>query len=120
MPVSHPSQGEHFHLRTLPTIKPGARSHKDLYTINRVEYESPSAASLVLGLISNDSDWINFFNQIKDTAIASSLRRTLATIIENSTIINAQAIWDRFRENFTDDCVSHLDTLGSSMNPPIV
>lgn len=65
------------------------------------------------------TEWLNFFNQIKDTATASSLRRTPTTIIRKSTITSAQAIWDRFRENFTDDCMNRLDTLGSSINLPI-
>ncbi|POS83962.1 hypothetical protein EPUL_005887, partial [Erysiphe pulchra] len=34
LPVATPRQGEHFYLRTLLTVKRGARSYRDLYTVN--------------------------------------------------------------------------------------
>ncbi|KHJ34368.1 putative transcriptional factor b3 [Erysiphe necator] len=118
MPVAHPSQGEHFFLRLLLTVKRGARSYRDLYTINGVEHSSPSAACQALGLISDESEWVEFINQIKDTATAHSLRRTLASIIVNSSITSAQSLWDRFKDNFTDDCLHRLSTDREIINPP--
>ena len=108
MPVAHPSQREHFYLRTLLTVKRGGKSYKDLYTVNGVEYDSPSAACIALGLVSDDSEWVTFFNQIKDTATANALRRTLATVIANTAVTCVRNLWDQFKDYFTDDCLHRI------------
>lgn len=118
MPVAHPSQDEHIFLRLLLTVKRGARSYRDLYTINGVEHSSSSAACQALGLIPDESEWVEFVNQIKDTATDYSLRRTLASIIVNSSITSAQSLWDRFKDNFTDDIPHRLLTDIDIINPP--
>ncbi|POS81918.1 hypothetical protein EPUL_004564, partial [Erysiphe pulchra] len=74
LPVATPRQGEHFYLRTLLTVKRGARSYRDLYTVNGMYYELPSAACRAMGLTFDDSEWVSLFNVVKDISSASSLR----------------------------------------------
>ncbi|POS81884.1 hypothetical protein EPUL_005913, partial [Erysiphe pulchra] len=59
IPVAVPTQGEHFYLRQLLTVKARARSYRDLYTINGTTCDCPSAACRALGLTFDDSDWYN-------------------------------------------------------------
>ncbi|POS84654.1 hypothetical protein EPUL_002232 [Erysiphe pulchra] len=114
MPVAVPRQCEHYYLRTLLTVKTGAKSYWDLYTVDSIVYNSPSAACRALGLIFDDSDWIFLFNEVKDTP-AASLRQTFASALAYSTVINPQAIWDQFRVNFTDDCLWRLQNLDGNV-----
>ncbi|POS83297.1 hypothetical protein EPUL_005133, partial [Erysiphe pulchra] len=79
MLVAVPRQGEHYYLRTLLTVKTGAKSYRDLYAVDGIVYDSPSAACRALGLIFDDSDWISLFNEVKDTSTAASLRKTFAS-----------------------------------------
>lgn len=118
MPVAHPSQGEHFYLRLLLTVKRGARSYRDLYTVNGVECVCPSAACRALGLLADEGEWVEFIDQIKDTATGHSLRMTLASIITNSLVTSAQAIWEQFKDYFTDDCLYRLSLNRDIINPP--
>ncbi|KHJ34269.1 putative transcriptional factor b3 [Erysiphe necator] len=119
MPVAHPSQGEHFYLRLL-TVKRGARSYRDLYTVNGIECVCSSAACRALGLLADEGEWVEFIDQIKDTATGHSLRMTLASIITNSLVTSAQAIWDQFKDYFTDDCLHRLSLYRDIINPPPV
>lgn len=68
MPVAVPRQGEHFNLRTLLTIKSGARLYQDIFTVNGNLYESSSATGRALGLVFDDTEWILLFNEVKVSA----------------------------------------------------
>ncbi|POS84070.1 hypothetical protein EPUL_005210, partial [Erysiphe pulchra] len=102
-PVAVPTQGEHFYLRNLLTMKRGATSYRDLYTMNGVSYNCPSAAFRAAGLTFDDSEWISLFDEIKDSSSASSLRQTFASALSHSHINDLQQIWDRFKTVFSDD-----------------
>ncbi|POS81847.1 hypothetical protein EPUL_006717, partial [Erysiphe pulchra] len=118
MPVAVPSQGEHFYLRKLLTVKAGARSYRDLYTIDGTTYDCPSAACRALGLTFDDSDWISLFDEVKDSSPANSLRQTFASALAHSQVIDPQSIWDRFKNFFSDDCARRIENLGDRLNPP--
>ena len=118
MPVAHPTQGEHYFLRTLLTIKKGVRSYRDLYCVDGVQYDCASAACRALGLISDDSEWISYFDEIRSFATASSLRRTFASAISFATVVDPQSVWDRFKDNFTDDCLYRIRTHGHQFHLP--
>ncbi|POS81753.1 hypothetical protein EPUL_005897, partial [Erysiphe pulchra] len=118
LPVATPRQGEHFYLRTLLTVKRGARSYRDLYTVNGIYHEFPSAACRAMGLTFDDSEWVSLFNEVKDTSSASSLRRTFAAAIHHAIVHDPQALWDQFKISFTDDCVWRMSRLGESLNSP--
>ncbi|POS81966.1 hypothetical protein EPUL_006706, partial [Erysiphe pulchra] len=118
MPVAVPRQGEHFYLRTLLTVKRGARSYRDLYTVNGVYCGTASAACRALGLVFDDSDWVSLFEEVKDSSSASSLRQTFAAAIMHSAIISPQDLWDRFKIPFTDDCLWRMRTLGDRVDAP--
>ncbi|POS83272.1 hypothetical protein EPUL_004396 [Erysiphe pulchra] len=118
LPVATPRQGEHFYLRTQLSVKRGARSYRDLYTVNDINYELPSAACRAMGLTFDDSEWVSLFNDVKDTSSASSLRRKFAAAIHDAVVHDPQALWDRFKIPFTDDCVWRMSRLGESLNSP--
>lgn len=110
--------GEHFYLQLLLTVKRGAQLYRELYIVNGIECVSPSAACRALGLLADEREWVEFIGRIKDTATAFSLRMTLASIITNSLVTSAQAIWDQFKDFFTDDCQHRLSLYKDIINPP--
>ncbi|POS86701.1 hypothetical protein EPUL_003475 [Erysiphe pulchra] len=120
LPVAVPRQEEHFYLRTLLTVKRRATSYKDLYTVNGVNYETPSAACRAsgLGLIFDDSEWISLFNEIKDSTSAAYLRNQFGVIVVNSEVLDPQSIWDHFRDAFSDDCLFRISSLGRDLDAP--
>ncbi|KAF5190259.1 Atp-dependent dna helicase, partial [Thalictrum thalictroides] len=118
MPLAVPRQGEHFYFRTLLTVKRGAKSFRDLYTVNGIYHEDPSGACRALGLVFDDSDWESLFEEVKDSSSASSLRQTFAAAIMHSAIVNPQNLWDRFKLSFTDDCLWQIRTLGNRIDAP--
>ncbi|POS82353.1 hypothetical protein EPUL_004411, partial [Erysiphe pulchra] len=118
MPIAVFKKGERFYLRTLLTIKRGAQSFRDLYTVNGITYDVPSAACRALGLTFGDSGWYSLFNEIKDLSTASSLRQTFAVGMAHCIINDPQNVCDHFREAFTDDCLFRIRNLGGHLNPP--
>lgn len=116
-------QAEHFYLRTLLTIKQGARSFRylNLCTMNGVYYQGSSAACQAMGLIFDYSEWFSLFNKVKNTSSASALRQTFAAALHLSALINPQSLWDRFKAAFIDDCLWWIRNLEDSLiSPPIV
>ncbi|POS81872.1 hypothetical protein EPUL_006518, partial [Erysiphe pulchra] len=118
LPVAVPRQGEHFYLQSLLTVKRGARSYRDLYTVNGIQYPTPSAACRAMGLTFDDSEWISLFNEIKDTASAYALRNQFAVILSNSEVLDPQNIWELFKDNFSDDCLHRISRLGDELILP--
>ncbi|POS82161.1 hypothetical protein EPUL_006039, partial [Erysiphe pulchra] len=100
MPVEVPRQGERFYLRTLLTIKRGAQSFRDLYTVNGITYDVPSAACH------------------KRNIIGKFLKTTFAAGLAHCVINVPQNIWDHFREAFIDDCLYRIRNLEGRLNPP--
>ncbi|POS82286.1 hypothetical protein EPUL_003713, partial [Erysiphe pulchra] len=88
----------------------------DLYTVDGVNYETPSATCRALGLIFDDSEWISLFDEIKDSTSAASLRNQFGVILANSEVLDPQGIWDRFREAFSDDCLYRISSLGTDLD----
>ncbi|POS81667.1 hypothetical protein EPUL_005931, partial [Erysiphe pulchra] len=99
-------------------MKRGAKSYRDLYTVNGKYYGCPSATCRALGLCFDDSEWISLFDEIKDTTPATSLRQTFASGLALAVINDPQSLWDRFRVSFTDDCLYRIRNLGDRLNPP--
>ncbi|POS84271.1 hypothetical protein EPUL_003259 [Erysiphe pulchra] len=116
--VAVPRQGENFYLRSLLTVKRGARSYRDLYTVNGIYYATPSAACRAMGLTFDDSEWISLFNEIKDTATVYSLRNQFAVILSNSEVLDPQNIWELFKDHFSDDCLHRISRMGDDLILP--
>ncbi|POS87764.1 hypothetical protein EPUL_003898 [Erysiphe pulchra] len=111
MPVAIPRLGELFYLSSLLTVKRGTTPYEDLYTVDGITYDIPSAACWALGLTYDDSEWITLFNELKDTTPATSLRYQFAVNLANSEILYPRRIWYLFEENFTDDYLHCIQTL---------
>ncbi|KAF5196720.1 Atp-dependent dna helicase, partial [Thalictrum thalictroides] len=120
MPVAIPRQGERFYLRSLLTVKRGATSYEDLYTVNGVRYEVPSAACRAWGLIYDDSEWISLYNEVKNTTSAACLRYQFAVNLADSEILEPQRIWDLYEDNFTDDCLYRIQRMSDTLILPPV
>ncbi|POS82014.1 hypothetical protein EPUL_005181, partial [Erysiphe pulchra] len=111
-----------WHLRnkghTIGRMPRGATSYEDLYTVDGVTYTTPSAACRAWGLTYDDSEWITLYNEVKDTTPAASLRYQFVVNLADSEILDPQRIWDLFQENFTDDCLYRIQTMGDTLLKP--
>ena len=59
---AHPTSGEHFYLRMLLNVVKGARSFKEIKTINNVVYSDFISACYALGLLNDDKEWLEALN----------------------------------------------------------
>ncbi|POS83006.1 hypothetical protein EPUL_006603 [Erysiphe pulchra] len=83
--------------------------------VDRVTYTTPSAACRAWGLTYDDSEWITLYNEVKDTTPTTSLRYQFAVNLADSQIFDPQRIWDLFQNNFTDDCLYRIRTMGDTL-----
>jgi hypothetical protein len=118
LPNAVPRQGEHFYLRCLLTVKRGARSYRDLYTVDGIYYATPSAACHAMGLTFDDSEWISYFQEMKDVATAYFLRNQFVICLCNSEILDPHNVWNRFKDNFSDDCLYRISRHGDDLILP--
>ncbi|KAK9991440.1 hypothetical protein SO802_026425 [Lithocarpus litseifolius] len=59
---AHPASGERLYLRMLLNVVKGARSLKEMRTINNVECSDFRSAGYALGLLDDDKEWHEALN----------------------------------------------------------
>ncbi len=79
------------------------KSYKDLRTVNGTVYDTFHGACVALGLLEDDREWIECFNEAVTFARGSSLRCLLAMALAYGGISHPMAIWEQFRDHFCDD-----------------
>ncbi|XP_075658963.1 uncharacterized protein LOC142628812 [Castanea sativa] len=70
---AHPASGERFYLRMLLNVVKGARSFKELRTINNVVYSDFKSACYALGLLDDDKEWHEALNHASHWASGKQL-----------------------------------------------
>ncbi|KAG2661478.1 hypothetical protein PVAP13_1KG506713 [Panicum virgatum] len=76
----NPAEGERFYLRILLMTVKGATSYADLRTYNGIVYETFKEACAARGLLNDDNEWYNTFEEATKWATPSHLRNLFATI----------------------------------------
>ncbi|KAH7670496.1 DNA helicase protein [Dioscorea alata] len=77
----HPSAGELYYLHLLLNEIKGATSYEDLRAINGITYTTYKETCFVLGILGDDSEWLNALTQASHWATGAQLRQLFVTII---------------------------------------
>ncbi|KAG2596891.1 hypothetical protein PVAP13_5KG209907 [Panicum virgatum] len=77
----NPAEGERFYLRMLLMIVKGATSYADLRTYNGTVYETFKEACAARGLLNDDNEWYNTFEEATKWATPSQLRDLFVTML---------------------------------------
>ena len=112
---------ERFFLRMLLLNRRGPTSYEHLKTVDNEECKTFREACSKLQLLDDDTEWINCMQEA--CAIITSgyqLRQLFATLLNNNEICDVFALWDKFKEELTEDLRHKYYTdLGiSSRNQP--
>jgi len=102
------------------TVQHGATSYANLRTIRGTEYATYQQASLALGLLEDNWEWIQCFQETVVYATGAALRTLFATAIMYSNIHDPHDLWLRFRQHFCDDLPHQLQQLTFVIPPDLV
>ena len=69
----NPTEGERFYLRMLLMIVKGAKTYEDIHTYNGVVYRTFKEACATRGLLSDDKEWYNTFEEAANWATSLQL-----------------------------------------------
>jgi ATP-dependent DNA helicase PIF1 len=100
---AHPAEGEHYYLQILLNNVVGARSFKELRTVNDVEYHTFHEAAEVLGLIDGDNSWVDSLKEATIWAMPLPIRRLFAMILMFGEPSNICGLWDKHLEAMGED-----------------
>jgi hypothetical protein len=107
MYYAHPSSGEHFYLRLLLTVVPGATSYEDLRTHQGVLYPTFREACVAYGITEDDNEWQQCLEEAKHMAVGRQMRHLFVTILKDCNPVDPRALWDRFWQDICDDLKRH-------------
>jgi hypothetical protein len=89
---ANPISGERFYLWFLLTVVRSPKSYEEWRTVNGVLHESFHAACYAFGLLEDDWEWVDCFNEAVVFARGSSLRRLIALALVYGGISHPLAI----------------------------
>ena len=118
----NPTAGERFYVRLLLTAVRGPTSFEHLRTVAGTLYPTFQAAYVALGLLDDDSEWINCLAEASVFAGGPQLRALFMTALVHGAVANPVALWDRFTTSICDDLPNVLarrDDLPASPYPDL-
>ena len=110
--------GEWYYLRLLLTVVDGAISFEDLRRIDGVQYPTFKSACIALRLLEDDGECIAMFRDGSEFITGRAFRPLFALALKHTTLTNALAIWEEFKESFCDD-LAHLIVTGVVVVPAV-
>ncbi|KAK9055483.1 hypothetical protein SSX86_026566 [Deinandra increscens subsp. villosa] len=99
----HPTCGETFYLRMLLAHQKGCRSFADIRTVHGHTYNTYREACDALGLLGDDKEWLNTFEEASFTATSTELRSLFTHMLLYCNINNPRDIWQKYWEKMSDD-----------------
>lgn len=106
-----PLHGERYYLRLLLLVVPGPTSFEDLRTVNGVVYPTFRAACLAAGLLDDDNEWFQAFDEAVQVATGWALRNLFTTALIYGAVADPQRLWDRYNTSICDDLPHRLRQL---------
>src|SRR5438105_13953126 len=77
----NPTEGERFYLQMLLMIVKGAPTYEDIRTYNGVVYQTFKEACAARGLLSDDKEWYNIFEETANWTTYLELRNLFVIIL---------------------------------------
>jgi hypothetical protein len=99
----HPSCGESYYLRMLLLTVKGAESYELLQTYNNITYPTFKEACNVCGLLSNDQEWYNVFDEAAQWATSNQLRQLFITMLLFSEVGDELLFFEKVWKLLIDD-----------------
>ncbi|CAJ2679392.1 unnamed protein product [Trifolium pratense] len=100
---AHPTSGERYYLRILLNILRGPKSYEHIKTVKGVIYDTFKEACYVLGLLDDDKEWNDAFEESSIWATGSQLRELFVTILLYGEVTNISQLWENNWKILSDD-----------------
>ena len=98
-----PGSGEIFYLRTLLNYVKGPTSFDDIKTVDNVKYDSFKEACLALGLLEDDTEYINAINEAGHWSSGTFMRKLFAALMVSGQLTRPEVVWNKTLETLIDD-----------------
>lgn len=99
----HPSVGERYCLRILLMNVKGAQSYEDVRTYEGITYFTFKAACNARGLLGNDQEWYNAFDEAAGWATSAQLRQLFVTMLLFCEVVDEYGFFERVWRLMADD-----------------
>ncbi|CAD6243026.1 unnamed protein product [Miscanthus lutarioriparius] len=99
----HPSAGERYFLRMLLLVVRGAQSYEDIRTFNGVLYPTFRLACCGRGLLGDDQEWYDAFDEAAAWATSSQLRKLFVTMLLFCEVNDENAFFEKVWKLMADD-----------------
>ncbi|XP_035835819.1 uncharacterized protein LOC110888316 [Helianthus annuus] len=107
-----PSTGEAYYLRILLNKVKGPTSFDDIKTVNGRVYDTFRDACYALGLLDDDSEYIEAIKEANISGSAAYIRNLFATMLLSSTLSRPEVVWESTWKYMTDDFLNGLKVSG--------
>jgi hypothetical protein len=110
----HPSVGERYFLRMLLLVVKGAKSYEDVRRYNGVLYPTFKLACNARGLLGDDQEWYDAFDEAAAWATSSQLRKLFVTMLMFCEVRDECAFFEKVWRLLADDIQYRLrDIIGN-------
>jgi len=99
----HPSGGEQYYLRMLLLIVKGAVSYQDLRFHNHIHHSTFKEACRSRGLLGDDREWYDAFDEAAGWATSAQLRKLFVTMIVFCQVGDENAFFEKVWQLLADD-----------------
>jgi len=99
----HPSVGERYYLRMLLMIVKGTQDYEQLRTYNGKLYHTFKEACNARGLLGNDQEWYDAFNEAAAWGTSSQLRQLFVTMLLFCDVKDEYAFFEKVWRVLADD-----------------
>jgi len=104
----NPTEGERFYLRMLLMIVKGATDYEEIRTYNGTVYQTFKEACAARGLLNDDNEWYNTFDEAANWATASQLRYLFTTILLYCNLQDERKFYEKNWRKMIDDIERQL------------
>ncbi|XP_066316197.1 uncharacterized protein [Miscanthus floridulus] len=99
----HPSVGERYFLRMLLLVVRGAQSYEDVRRYNGVLYPTFKLACSARGLLGDDKEWYDAFDEAAAWATSSQLRKLFVTMLLFCEVNDKYTFFEKVWRPLADD-----------------
>ncbi|KAL6530588.1 hypothetical protein OROMI_028477 [Orobanche minor] len=89
-----PGCGDMYYLRLMINVVRGAKCYKDLMKVNGIQYDTLRDACYVMGLLTDDKEYIDGIVESSQFASAHSMRLLFATLLSSNCISRPEHVWE--------------------------
>ena len=98
-----PLQTDKFYLRMLLCKVAGATSFQNLKLFEGTSYDTYKQAARARGYISDDDEWMEYFDEQCHEQSPRNLRNSFIFILNYNVPTNAKEIWEKYKDYLTED-----------------